>query len=55
LALVLTLGLGTYAKAQTAQTAQTDAAASAAPDQATIVMNPFTVDTAKDNGYIATD
>jgi outer membrane receptor protein involved in Fe transport len=52
---VLTLGLGAYAKAQTAQTAQPEAAANPTPDQAVVTMDPFTVDTAKDNGYIATD
>ena len=49
MASVLTLGLGTLAKAQT------DTAANAAPDQSVVVLDPFTVDTAKDNGYIATD
>jgi len=49
LAMVLTLGLGTYAKAQT------DATANATADQTVVTLDPFTVDTSKDNGYIATD
>jgi outer membrane receptor protein involved in Fe transport len=49
--MVLTLGLGTYAKGQ-----QTAAAPAATPPEETVVtMDPFTVDTSKDNGYIATD
>jgi outer membrane receptor protein involved in Fe transport len=46
LALLLTLGLGSYVKAQ-----QSDATAA---DQV-ITLDPFTVDTSKDTGYIATD
>jgi outer membrane receptor protein involved in Fe transport len=51
LALVLTLSLGTRVKAQT----QTDASPSAAAQQPVITLDPFTVDTSNDTGYIATD
>jgi outer membrane receptor protein involved in Fe transport len=49
LALVLTLGLGAFLKAQTA------VEPTAPTEQKILVLDPFTVDVTKDNGYIATD
>lgn len=49
LALMLTLGLGAVARAQTAAPENIQA------DQTVVTMDPFMVDTTKDNGYVATD